>query len=65
MESVNPKRMIGIGFCLVLLGFVLPFLMTLQIVKPTFFLSFVSWGATLGGLCLGVTGSAQYVRTKK
>lgn len=65
MGSVNPKRMIVIGFFLVLLGSVLPFLMVLQIVETTFFLSFVSWGSTVSGLFLGVIGSAHYVRLKK
>ena len=65
MESINPKRLILIGFCLVLLGFVLPFLMVLQIVETTFFLSFLSWGSTTSGLMLGIVGAAQYVRLRK
>jgi len=65
MGSVNPKRLILIGFFLVLLGFVLPFLMVLQLVETTFFLSFLSWGATTSGLLLGIVGAAQYVRLRK
>ena len=65
MESVNPQRMIVIGFFLVLLGFVLPLLMVLQVVETTYFLSFVSWGSTASGLFLGLIGAAQYVRLRK
>ena len=65
MESVNPKRLIVIGFFLVLLGFVLPLLMVLRIVETTYFLSFVSWGSTASGLFLGLIGAAQHVRLRK
>jgi hypothetical protein len=65
MTSIYPKRMILIGFFLVLLGFVLPFLMTLHFINSTYFLSFLSWGATVGGLFLGLIGSAQYVSSRK
>jgi hypothetical protein len=65
MINIYPKRLILIGFFLALLGFVLPFLMTLHILKTTFFLSFVSWGSTTGGLFLGLIGAANYVRSQK
>lgn len=61
----NPKLAIVIGFFLVFLGAVLPFLMVVRILEPTYFLSFLSWGATSGGLFLGLIGSAMYVRMKK
>jgi hypothetical protein len=51
-----------IGFVLVLLGAVLPFLMVLQVLKSTFFLNFLSYGATVSGILLGVIASTQYVR---
>jgi hypothetical protein len=51
-----------IGFVLVLLGAVLPFLMVLQVLKSTFFLNFLSYGATVSGIFLGVIASTQYVR---
>jgi hypothetical protein len=65
MRSINPKRMILLGFFLVLLGFILPFLMVLQIVETTFFLSFLSWGATASGLFLGIIGATYYVRLNR
>jgi hypothetical protein len=65
MKPVYPNRSILAGFLLVLLGFVLPLLMTLQIINPTFFLSFLSWGSTVGGLFLGLIGAANSVRSRK
>ena len=61
----NPKRMIVIGFFLVLFGFIAPFLMVLDIVKTTFWLNFMSYGASISGLLLGVIGSAYYARLAK
>lgn len=57
--------MIIVGFFLVLLGFVLPFLMMLQVVTTTFFLAFVSYLASLGGLVLGIIGVAFYMRESR
>ena len=51
-----------VGFVLVVLGAVLPFLMVMQILKSTFFLNFFSYGATVAGIFLGLIGATQYVR---
>jgi multisubunit Na+/H+ antiporter MnhC subunit len=61
----HPKLTIAIGFFLVLLGAVLPFLMVMRILEPTYFLSFLSWGTTTSGLFLGLIGSAMWVKLKK
>jgi hypothetical protein len=61
----HPKRLIVVGFFLVLFGFVAPFLMVLDIVKSTFWLNFLSYGASISGLLLGVIGSAHYARLAK
>ena len=65
MRSIHPKRLILIGFFLVLAGAVLPFLMVIQVLKSTFFLNFFSFGATMSGLLLGMIGAATYVRMRK
>lgn len=57
--------MILIGFVLVLLGAILPFLMVMRIINSTFFLNFFSYGASIVGLFLGIIGSALYVRYRK
>ncbi|GAB4152469.1 MAG: hypothetical protein Fur0021_17300 [Candidatus Promineifilaceae bacterium] len=58
---MRPLKLVLIGFLLVLLGAVLPFLMVIRIVEPSFLLSFISYGASVGGLFLGVIGAASYV----
>jgi hypothetical protein len=65
MIRVHPKKIIAIGFVLVLIGFVVPFLMVLQIIKAGFLLSFLSFGASIAGLFLGIIGAASYIRLDK
>jgi len=65
MGTVNPKRLILIGFFLVLAGAVLPFLMVIQVLESTFLLNFFSFFATMAGLLLGMVGAATYVRLRK
>lgn len=55
------NRFIIIGFFLVLLGAVLPFLILLQLLPSTFFLNFLAYGASIVGIFLGVIGVATYV----
>jgi hypothetical protein len=62
MIQSHPRAIILIGFVLVLLGAVLPFLMVLRIIEPTFPLSFFSFGASVAGLFLGLVGAAYYIR---
>ncbi len=62
---LTPVQMILIGFVLVVLGVVLPFLMVLHIIESTFFLNFFSYGASLAGIFLGLIGSASYVRERR
>lgn len=57
--------MIALGFVLVVLGMVIPFLMVLRVIQPSLLLSFLSHGISVGGMFLGVMGSAMYVRARK
>jgi hypothetical protein len=59
---MHPKKIIAIGFVLVLFGFLAPLLMVLKVIKPTFALSFLSHGASVAGLILGIIGAAMYTR---
>lgn len=65
MMHTRSKRLILIGFFLVLAGAVLPFLMVTRVLPSTFFLNFFSFGATMVGLLLGTVGAATYVRLNK
>jgi len=58
------RLMIGLGFVLVVLGVVLPWLMVMRIIQPTWFLSFLSFTASMAGIILGITGSVSYVRLR-
>ncbi len=49
-----------IGFALLVIGWVLPVLMVLKLIEASFFLSFLSHGASVGGLFLGLIGAARY-----
>lgn len=51
-----------IGLALLLVGVILPFLMMLRVLQPSFFLSFLSYGASVSGLLLGIIGAATYRR---
>jgi hypothetical protein len=57
MKPQNPWTLIGIGFVLVLLGFVLPVLMVIDVIKTSLLLSLLSHGASVSGLILGLMGT--------
>jgi hypothetical protein len=59
---MSPQKMILIGLLLVLAGVALPGLMLLRFVETTFLLAFLSYGASVTGLILGMIGSAMYAR---
>ncbi|MGC9356538.1 MAG: hypothetical protein ACP5GX_01670 [Anaerolineae bacterium] len=61
----NPKQLIIIGTCLLLLGFVLPVMMVVGVFNTTFWLSILSYGASVSGLLLGFLGIAVASRMKE
>ncbi|MBI5842768.1 MAG: hypothetical protein HZB19_21970 [Chloroflexi bacterium] len=61
----SPRFLLTFGLILLLLGWILPFLMVLKIVPSTFFLNFFSWGASVGGLFLGMIGLAMLTTIKR
>jgi hypothetical protein len=72
MLGLSPRATILIGFVLVLLGAVIPFLGVMQIIPFTemnFYISigilFFSFGASVLGLFLGIIGASQYIRSKR
>lgn len=65
MRGMQPWKLILIGFVLVLFGFVAPFLMVMKVVPSSFILNFLSYGASVVGLFLGLIGAALYVRTHR
>ena len=62
---MKSKRLLLLGFILVTLGMILPYLMVIQVLTASFLLSFLSYAATTGGLFLGLIGAATYVKEMK
>jgi hypothetical protein len=60
MIRLRPRLFILIGFLLMLLGVLLPFLMVIKLLESTFFLNFFSFGASMVGLVMGILGVAQF-----
>ena len=58
---MNPRNLLIIGFLMVVVGAVLPFLIVIRLLPSTFLLNFIAYGVSVGGLFLGVLGIAQYV----
>jgi hypothetical protein len=65
MIRMHPKKIIAIGFVLVLFGFLAPFLMVIKVIKASYVLSFLSYAASVGGLLLGLVGAAWYSHLDK
>ncbi len=53
-------KIIILSLVLLLGGMALPFLMVIQLMEPSFVLSFFAYGASLGGLALGSTIAAHH-----
>lgn len=58
MSLFKPRRLILLGFLLVLSSFVVLFLMVMRVIEASFALSFLAYGASFGGLMLGIIGAA-------
>lgn len=65
MIDEKPPMFLLIAFGLLLFGWVMPFLMVIKAVESTFFLNFLSWGASVAGLYLGVVAVAGLVHRRK
>jgi hypothetical protein len=61
----SPRLLLSLGVILMLLGVVLPFLMVIHVLESSFFLNFLSWGASVAGLASGTIGFATWSRTKR
>jgi len=65
MKRLHSWKIIAFGFILVLLGFLVPMLMIVQVLEASLFLSFASHAASVAGLFLGIIGASAYCRTGK
>ena len=65
MINLSPLKMMIIGTLLMITGVVLPMLMVVKVLAPTFTLSFLSYGASLAGMVLAFLGLFSYVRIRR
>ena len=65
MKPLSYRTIILIGFILVVLGFLLPFLMILHVIESDLFLDFFSFVASMVGVFLGLIGAAMYVENSR
>jgi hypothetical protein len=61
----RPRLLLAMGVTLLFLGVILPFLMVIQVLEPTFFLLFFSSGSSTVGFGLGMLGFTQWSRSSK
>jgi hypothetical protein len=59
---LSPLKLIAIGFVLLVLGALLPFLMILDMIRSTLLLNIISAICSIGGLTTGFIGLASYFR---
>lgn len=65
MKPFGPRGMIVLGSGLVVAGFIIPFLMVIGVMEPTFLVAFLSYAASLGGVIVGMFGAAFYVHERR
>ena len=61
----SPRFLLTLGLILMLLGFIIPLLMVMRILPLGFFLSFLSWIASVTGLFLSVIAVAYAVTLRR
>ena len=59
MIREHPKLLFVTAVLLMLFGVAMPFLMVIHLVESTFFLNFLSYGASMLGLLLGIVSVAM------
>jgi hypothetical protein len=62
---MNSRLLIAISFLLVLAGFLVPFLIVLQVLEPGLMLSFWAYFSSLVGLVLALYGAFDYVNSRR
>jgi hypothetical protein len=65
MRFLSPGRMIALGFLMVIIGFILPLLMVIQVLEASFFLVFITYVVSAGGLMLGFIGASFIVMGRR
>jgi hypothetical protein len=61
----NPLKLVAIGFGLLIVGVILPFLMVVGLIESTLFLNFLTVACSIAGLTVGFVGITQYFRSRR
>lgn len=61
----HPERFLIIGFVLVSIGAVLPYLIVFGVLESTFLLNFIAFTASAAGVIVGIIGAAFYAKGKR
>lgn len=61
----NPRILLSLGLILLLTGWIIPLLIIMRVIPSTFFLNFISWGASVSGLFLSFIGVATWTKLRK
>ena len=65
IKLIRSRKLLFIGFILVVLGFLIPFLIVTRVLPSTFFLNFFSYGASIVGLFLGLIGVSREIAGRR
>jgi hypothetical protein len=65
MRQRNPLKLIVLGLVLLLIGSILPFLMVIRLLEPSFLLGFLASASSVIGLAIGVFGLGRYVYSRR
>lgn len=64
LPKTEPKILLWVGAAMLVMGFILPLLMTSQVIPSTYFLNFLSFGFQLVGMVLSTIGSFSIVKVR-
>lgn len=62
---MSPATSLALGFALILAGFLVPFLMVMQVLESGLVLSVSAYGASLVGLGLSLYGVSHYSSSRR
>lgn len=65
MKRFDPKHLLIIGFCCLMVGVLLPLLMVIKVLESTLFLNIISYVSSLIGTILGTIGTGMYIHKNR
>ncbi len=65
MKYATPYRLMWLGFVLLVIGVLLPFLMLLHLLESNLLSNFIAYLASFLGLVIGLVGVVLYAQTRR